>query len=64
MALLQNQELHNITEKLLCNLKNFRENAENRIMDQGSNWTPTHRLRLKSISDKMFDLQIELNELT
>ena len=62
MVIPQNQELDNITEKLLCNLKNFRENAENRIMDQDS-WTVGHRLSLKSISDKMFDLQIELNGL-
>ena len=58
----ENQEIEKVTEELITNLKEFREIAENRLMNTTS-WNVTHRLKLKSISDKMFDLQIELNEL-
>ena len=58
----ENQELDKITEDLKANLKDYRERAEHRIMDTSS-WNTTHRLKLKSIIDKMFELQIELNEL-
>jgi len=58
----ENQELDKVTEDLKVNLKDYRERAENRIMDTSS-WNTTHRLKLKSIIEKMFYLQIELNEL-
>ena len=58
----ENQELDKVTEDLKTNLKDYRERAENRIMDTSA-WNTTHRLKLKSIIDKMFELQIELNEL-
>jgi len=58
----ENQELDKVTEDLKINLKKFRERAENRIMSTSS-WNTVHRLKLKSIIDKMFELQIELNEL-
>jgi hypothetical protein len=58
----ENQELDKVTEELKVNLKDYRERAENRIMDT-STWNTTHRLKLKSIIDKMFELQIDLNEL-
>ena len=58
----ENQELDKVTEDLKANLKDYRERAENRIMDTSA-WNTTHRLKLKYIIDKMFELQIELNEL-
>lgn len=58
----ENQELDKVTEDLQANLKDFRERAENRIMDT-SVWNTAHRLKLKSIIDKMFELQIELNDI-
>lgn len=58
----ENQKLEVVTENLQGNLSEFREKAENRIMDITS-WDVTHRLKLKSIVEKMFELQIELNEL-
>jgi hypothetical protein len=58
----ENQELDKVSEDLKALLKDYREHAENRIMDT-SRWNLTHRLKLKSIVDKMFELQIELNEL-
>ena len=57
----ENQELEEVRTELIKNLKNFRERSENRLMD--SSWNTTHKIRLKDISDKMFDLQITLNEL-
>ncbi len=58
----ENQELDKVTEDLIANLKDYRQRAENRIMNTSS-WNTTHRLRLKSIVGKMFELQIELKEL-
>jgi len=58
----ENQQIDEVTESLMANLKEFREKAENRIMDT-TEWNLTHRLKLKAIIDKMFDLQIELNDL-
>lgn len=58
----ENQELKEITEELMSNMKEYRVRAENRIMDT-STWDITHRLKLKSIADKMFELQIAMNEL-
>ena len=59
---IENQEIKEVTNKLKENFKDFRERAENRIMDTNS-WNTIHRLKLKSLVDKMFGLQIELNEL-
>ena len=58
----ENQNLDKITEDIIANLKEYRERAENRIMDS-STWSRTHRLELKTIVDKMIELQIMLNEL-
>jgi hypothetical protein len=58
----EHQDLEKVTSELLSSLKEYRERAENRIMDP-SNWNITHRLKLKSISNKIFELQIELSEL-
>mgnify|MGYP003666609631 CR=1 FL=1 len=58
----KNQELDKVTEDLIASLKEYRRIAENKIMDT-SRWNITHRLRLKYIVDRMFELQIKLKEL-
>jgi hypothetical protein len=57
----ENQKIERVTEELKTNFKEFREIAENRLMDKTS-WSTLHRLKLKEISDKMYDLQLELND--
>tara|TARA_R110000850_G_scaffold209270_1_gene335297 strand:- start:584 stop:775 length:192 start_codon:yes stop_codon:yes gene_type:complete len=57
----ENQKIEKLTEELKTNFKEFREIAENRLMDTTS-WSVLHRLKLKEISDKMYDLQLELND--
>ena len=48
-------------EDLKTNLKKFREAAENRLMNK--EWGKSYRSNLKNIMSRMFELQIELNEL-
>ena len=55
-----NEELN--IPRLLKEIQVFREKAEGRIMDTSS-WSTLHRLKLKSLVDKAFELQIELNEV-
>tara|TARA_R110000737_G_C14163017_1_gene409884 strand:+ start:197 stop:388 length:192 start_codon:yes stop_codon:yes gene_type:complete len=57
----ENQRIERVTEELKTNFKEFRKIAENRLMDKIS-WSTLHRLKLKEISDKMYDLQLELND--
>lgn len=56
----ENQQLN--TEELISEIKKFREAAENRLMAKNE-WVESHRLKLKNISDKLFNIQIDLNEL-
>lgn len=58
----ENEKLDGIKEELMSNLKEFRERAENRVMDK-SGWNTVYRIKLKALMNKMLDLQVELNEL-
>ena len=58
----ENQRLEDVTTDLKGNLKDFRERAENRIMNTDE-WDVEHRLKLKQLVDTMFDLQIKLHNL-
>ena len=58
----ENQRLEGVTKDLKGNLKDFRERAENRIMNTDE-WDVEHRLKLKQLVDTMFDLQIKLHNL-
>lgn len=57
----ENQKIDAITETLKVNLKEYREIAERRLMS--NDWNVTYKLKLRAIVEKMFDLQLELNEL-
>lgn len=58
----EDQDLDKVTIDLQNNLKEYRERAENRVMDTAT-WSTAHRQKLKYIIDKMFKLQIDLNEI-
>jgi hypothetical protein len=49
-------------EELITNIKNFRSISEKRIMNT-QDWGGDYRLKLKNISDKLYNIQIELNNL-
>jgi len=58
----ENEQLDEIEEQLLDNLKEYKERAENRILNAGD-WNQAHRLKLRSIVNKIFELQIAIHEL-
>jgi len=61
MYYIEDQDLDLVIADLKQNLSDFRGRAENRIMS--NDWNTTHKLELKSLIDKMFQLQIDLNDL-
>lgn len=57
----ENQEIDQVVNDIQEKLKEFRERAENRIMDP--DFTPLHKADLRQAIDKTFELHLFLQEL-
>ena len=56
----EEQEIEFVKEELIKNIKQFREIAEARIMDNKT-WSTRHLNELTLLSEELFKIQIELN---
>ena len=57
-----NEQIEDVKERLIKDLKEFRDKSENIIMNVDS-YVSSYRDDLRKISMQMFDLQIQLNEI-